>query len=508
MRILAALLSGLLLTASQPPGNVSWLAWIALIPLLTALEGQPGPARFKLGFLAGTVHFLTLIYWVVVVLREYGGLNTLISVSVLIAFTLYLSLYVGFFGLLFSITRGRLSVVLLPAASWIALEYARGWLLTGFPWCLLGHTQAQNLRLIQISDLTGVHGISFLICSVNVLLFTLVFDFKKKHHTGLLAEGCLVILLLALALSYGHSRLDHDFSRASVNKPLRVGAIQANIDQSRKWRPSFQDATLDTYRSLSAKAATQDLDLLVWPETSLPFFFQDTSEKSARIYSIARDIDADLLFGSPAYERSGNRINYYNRAYLLGKDVGALVSYDKVHLVPFGEYVPMKKLLFFVGRLVPAAGDFKAGGKIAPLSGDRYSAGVLICFEAIFPELARAHALQGANVLVNLTNDAWFGPTSAPYQHLAMTVFRAVESRLPVVRAANTGISAFIEPTGRIKKSTELFEKAAISADVYPSSNPTTFYTRHGDLFSFFLLFLVSAKLVGFIINRQKNKRV
>jgi apolipoprotein N-acyltransferase len=241
---------------------------------------------------------------------------------------------------------------------------------------------------------------------------------------------------------------------------------------------------------------------MVWPETALPFFFQDKQVNSARVESIAEDIDADLLFGSPAYERSGNHIKYYNRAYLLAERDQSLSSYDKVHLVPFGEYVPLKRVLFFIGRLVPAAGDFEPGNRIAPLKSEDYSAGVLICFEAIFPGLTRTQSLQGADIIVNLTNDAWFGRTSAPHQHLAMSVFRAVESRLPLVRAANTGISAFIDPKGRIKHRSELFEEAALIGDVYPNSGPATFYTLHGDLFSFFLLFMVFVKLLRFQIQR------
>jgi apolipoprotein N-acyltransferase len=228
--------------------------------------------------------------------------------------------------------------------------------------------------------------------------------------------------------------------------------------------------------------------LIVWPETAVPFFFQDHRALSARVVDVVHASGAALIFGSPAYQQAGNETRYFNRAYLLTPDDLRPQFYDKVHLVPFGEYVPLKRLLVFVNRLVPAAGDFEAGHVIHPLKFQNLPAGILICFEAIFPELARAQTKAGAQILVNLTNDAWFGRTSAPYQHLSMALFRAVETGRPLIRAANTGFSAFIDAHGRITRKSRLFEEAVLEGRIRIPHGTLTFYTRFGDLFAFLLM--------------------
>lgn len=501
--ILVAVLSGLLLTASFPPASTQGFAWIALVPLMAALRGRSRSLRFQLGFLAGLVHFLSLMYWIVVVLEGYGDIHLLLSMVILLALTAYLALYPALFSLLLPwIWRSRFAV-LLTAGTWVLLEYARGWFLTGLPWCFIGHSQSSHLLLIQICDLVGVHGVSFLVVAVNALIFSLIFVRNGGFARTRKLEGGAVLLLLLLTLGYGAYRLHDIETRNSHIPPLKTAVIQGNIDQSLKWRPAFQEATIAVYERLSLHAARFHPDLLVWPETAVPYFFQEQGELSARVASVAEKTGADLLFGSPAYDRSGERVRYYNRAYLLSPANRSVVWYDKVHLVPFGEYVPLKRLLPFVNRLVPAAGDFTPGRRIGPLQGIGYAAGVLICFEAIFPELARRQARQGARVLVNLTNDAWFGRTSAPFQHLAMSVFRSVETRMPMIRAANTGISAFVDARGQITTQSGLFRESVLCATVAPFSGNPTFYTAHGDVFAFLLLIMISVRIIGFLYNRR-----
>ena len=248
--------------------------------------------------------------------------------------------------------------------------------------------------------------------------------------------------------------------------------------------------------------------LIVWPETSLPFFYQDNLELSPMVDALSRESGAPLVFGSPAYSRIDGRVTYYNRAYLITPEGSPPQYYDKVHLVPFGEYVPFKDLLFFVNRLVPAAGDFQPGGEVFPLKRGTLSLGTLICFEAIFPELARTHARQGATILINLTNDAWFGRTSAPYQHLSMAVLRAVENRIPLIRAANTGISAFVDHRGAIRARSELFnEQILTQALELPPPSPT-FYTRFGDLFALSTLVLALLLSIGSFKGKERLRRL
>ncbi len=498
-----AILSGLLLTAAHPPSSLSWIAWFALVPLLTAIRGRDARASFRLGLMAGLTHYLTLLYWVIVALAHYGGMSLWVSSGPLLLLTLYLALYPAVYAALVSrLPRGF--AALWAAGFWVALEYLRAHLLTGFPWSLLGHTQYASLHLIQVADLSGVYGISFLIAAMNGVIYGVLFCPETRRHAAFALETTACVLLLAATWGYGAHRLSMIPAPTPPADSLRVALVQGNVDQAVKWKPAFQRATLETYETLSRTAGQFRPDLILWPETALPFFFQEPHPLSKRVRQLPQELQSALLFGSPAYGRKNGTTRYFNRAYLLDRDAAMIQHYDKVHLVPFGEYVPLKRWLFFVSRLVPAAGDFEPGARLEPLRQGRLSAGVLICFEVIFPSLARRSVLHGANVLVNLTNDAWFGPTSAPFQHLSMSVFRAVENRRFLLRAANTGISAVIDPAGRIRTRSRLFEKAVLTDSIALSSSPPTFYTRHGDLFAL-VLSMACAFRAAWWLRRRKN---
>ena len=497
MKILLAILSGIMMTASFPPGRLSFLAWFALVPLFKSLENASPSTAFRLGFIAGAVHYLTLIYWIVLVLTHYGGLSILASIGPFLLLCLYLALYPAVFSVLITRLKGHRFDLILMACFWVCLEYLRSNLLTGFPWCLLGYTQYNHLHLIQIADLCGVYGLSFLIVLVNSALYRLTKNCPGGKRSILKWDIIFTLLMVSGALAYGHYRLTETIPGDRHCPRLRVTIVQANIDQSIKWDTAYRAKTMETYQRLTRSTCDFKPELIVWPETAVPFFFQNEPEFSQRLFSIAKEMQATLIFGSPAYIQNNGDISYYNRAYLMGPHDQTTQRYDKTHLVPFGEYIPLKKLLFFINRLVPAAGDFKEGDTVAPLKYEGLSPGILICFEAIFPELARAQTKNGADLLVNLTNDAWFGTTSAPYQHLSMTVLRAVENRRTIIRAANTGFSAFIEPQGRIIATSSLFREETLTSSVRLSHSPLTFYTRFGDLFALFLtaisfIFIVS----------------
>ncbi len=496
-----------MLTASFPTGKLGWMAWFALVPLLKSLDRTSPSQAFKLGFIAGIVHYLTLVYWIILALHNYGGLNFFISSIILILLCLYLSLYPAFFSYVFSHMKDTRFMILSMGSLWVGLEYIRAKLLTGFPWCLLGYTQFRHLKLIQIADLVGVYGVSFLIVLSNVLIYALVFD-RNLRKKKLLKWEALVILLIALfTVTYGHYRLTWDKTQGKNDRSVRIAIIQGNIDQAIKWNPAYQGKTLDTYHRLTREASGFKPHLVVWPETSVPFFFQDNIKFSPRVFRIIQESGADLIFGSPAYSRDDGATKYYNRAYLLLSDGELPGYYDKVHLVPFGEYVPLKRFLPFVHRLVPAAGDFASGQKIKPLRLPYLSAGILICFEVIFPEMARTQVREGATVLVNMTNDAWFGMTSAPFQHLSIAVFRAVENGRPLIRAANTGISAFIGPQGRIISQGGLFTEEILSHEIRSGETSLKWYTRYGDFFAFSLLIISLANILYVICYTKLFKR-
>jgi len=507
-KVLLALLSGVLLTASFPPGRLSFLSWIALVPLLKGLEGTSPYRGFKLGLMAGTVHFLTLMYWILVVLGHYGNLSMIVSLGPLILLTLYLALYLAIFAALTACLKGSYFDLFFMASFWVSLEYVRGIFLTGMPWCLLGYTQYKQLHLIQIADLVGVYGPSFFIVLLNGLIYHIISKQYWKVRGPLKWEVLAVALVAAGTFAYGQYRLSGVMGEEKPGPIIRTAIIQANIDQSIKWDPAYQTSTMVTYQRLTRSTHNFKPDLIVWPETALPFFFQDNPRFSSQVFSMAEEAGALLIFGSPAYERTRGTTRYYNRAYLLAPDPRQPPQYyDKVHLVPFGEYVPLKKILSFVSRLVPATGDFEEGKKTAPLENDDMSMGILICFEAVFPELARNLTKEGANILVNLTNDAWFGTTSAPYQHLSMAVFRSVENHRPMIRAANTGFSAFIGPQGKILELSGLFQQEVLEAPVDISNSSLTIYTRFGDFFVIFLLIISFLKVCSYLRVRWIGKR-
>ena len=484
--ILYAVLSGLLLTASFPPGKTAWIAWFALVPLLKSI-GKVSPYRaLKLGWIAGLAHYLTLVYWVVFVMGHYGNLHWAVALSILGLLALYLGVYPACFCFALSLLKGSRLITLKAAALWVGLEYVRSFLLTGFPWCLLGYSQFQRVEVIQIADLVGVYGVSFLIVLANALIYALLFDPSFSRAGSLKWETALGLLLMAGSLAYGFDRLNLQEKGVSVQTAI----VQGNIDQSIKWDPKYQEKTIQVYRRLTLSASPQKPRLIVWPETSVPFFFQEDGKLGHEILRVSEETGAYLLFGSPAYERGKEGVRLYNRAYLLSPNSRSLDYFDKVHLVPFGEYVPLKRFLPFVKRLVVSAGDFASGDKVTPIGPPDLSLGVLICYESIFPEIARAHARKGARILANLTNDAWFGVTSAPYQHLSMAVFRAVENRKPLVRAANTGISAFVSDSGEILQEGGLFSEEVLMMALPVADSSLTLYTRYGDFFAFGLLIL------------------
>jgi apolipoprotein N-acyltransferase len=502
-----AVFSGLALTASFAPFQLDWISWFALVPLLKSLEGESPSRSFSLGFIAGLTHYLTLLYWIVPTLQNYGQLPVSVSIGVLALFCLYLALYMALFSYLISRIKNSHFLVFLIPCLWVSLELIRATALTGFPWCLLGHTQFNRLGLIQIADLVGVYGISFLIVLANALSYRLFFDRISPIKRRLGWEALGFMILIVSALGYGQYRLVEDSKARGEGKTIKVAIIQGNIDQAVKWEPTYREETIDTYRRLTLSTSDFNPDLVVWPETAVPFFFQDNEPLSDQVLEITSETGAALIFGSPAYQRGMNGVKYFNRVYLISGKGQLSGYYDKHHLVPFGEYVPLKRFLPFIHRLVQATGDFASGDKVEPLDIPHLSSGVLICFEVIFPELARTQTRRGADVLVNLTNDAWYGKTSAPYQHLSMAVFRAVENKRSLIRAANTGFSALISARGKVIERSELFEEQVLTQEIEPGFDPLTFYTRYGDLFAFALL-AISLIMIFHILwyNRAKTR--
>lgn len=496
-----AILSGVMLALSFPKPDLSFLAWIAFVPLLLACARHSTGAAFRLGFVAGLTAYCGILYWINIAVTSYGHLPWLVSILIFLGLASYLALYPALTVAL--VRRGAdhgITPLLSFPVAWTCFEYVRSFLLTGFPWASLGYTQYRLLPLIQVADITGIYGISFVICFANVVVYRFLRGAVTGEKRAWPVRSAIVLaLVLAGVLAYGYRCLH----RPETGTPVKVAMIQGNIDQDVKWNPAFQSATLSVYERLSRKACSLGSDLTVWPESAAPFFLQDEAVFAGRISVLAKETGSCLLVGSPAHERRSEEQKYLNSAFLLSPQGQVMGRTDKVHLVPFGEYVPLGKYFPFINKIVAGIGDFSPGDSISPLDTGKGKIGVLICYEGIFPELARAYVLAGSQILVNITNDAWYKRSSAPYQHVAMTVFRAIENRVPLVRAANTGVSAIIDSRGRIKGQTNIFEEAVLTGEVRPGSG--SFYTRHGDLFAWACSIATMAVLVASLMRRKRH---
>ena len=489
--------SGLLYTLSIPRADLSGFAWICLLPCFLALhlnrkgsrdQGQSAPrgawrVSIELGLAFGIVSGIGRVYWISQTLTNYGALATSEAILTTAALIGYLSLYPICFFLVSSRFLDFRSSLFgwLSASLWVVLEWAQSWVISGFPWELLGYSQYRSMALLQTVSVTGIYGLSFLIVLANASLSQALL-----HRQRLLSYLGPPAFLLALALALGTIRLQ-ELDSVSDSNQVRIGIVQGNIPQGEKWKASRRHAT-DKYVELTRQLVRETpttLDLIVFPETALPFalFDPDHASHLKSIISLVQEIQIPLLVG--ALERTSDR-DTVNRAFLIDVDGKVLGSYDKVHLVPFGEYLPLPWLFKYMQGLTAESGAFAPGNGFAslplPVEDETLPFGVFICFESVFPEITRALAQEGAQFIVNTTNDAWFGHTAAPHQHLSMAIVRAVETGRPLVRAANTGISAIVEPSGRIVRTTELFETEVFSAMITPRDE-MTLYTRYGDVF-------------------------
>ncbi len=481
-----AVLSGLLLAASFPSLNYSFLAWFALVPLLFALRGLSIQSGLLLSFLSGLTFFFGTVSWVFNSIHVYGHVPLLPASFITLLFCIILALFVAPFGAVINhirATRPGIAFLAAPAV-WVTLELARTHLFSGFPWALLGYSQYRMLPVIQVADLSGVYGISFVIVLVNASIAELFSD--RKRFTPLLTAAVVLIGMLG----YGYHRLSAETGSGGIT----VTVVQGNIEQDKKWDPAYQGEVIATYKRLTRKALERKPDLVIWPETAAPFYFEGADAPypalTDDLRTFVRSAGTPLLTGSPTYGKKDHRQLLRNAAFLLDRDGMTKAVYHKIHLVPFGEYVPLKNsILFFVNKLVQASDDFQPGAehtvmKVRRPSGSDVAISTVICYEIIFPDLVRRFVNEGATVMTNITNDAWFGRTGAPYQHFSMTVFRAVENRVPIARAANTGISGFVDAKGRILGTSDIFTEAHLTRTLVPGSTKT-FYTRYGDVFAY-----------------------
>ena len=493
--LFAIALTGILHPVIFPPFNLGWLAWIVLVPLQIILHGLPPKRALWYGWLAGTIAFAGTVTWVITAMHQFGQVPIVVSALLMLLLAIYLGLYMGLYAWGYATFQQRYPKLLWLGAPalWVALEFVRTYAFSGLPWALLGYSQYQWLSVIQFADVAGVYGVSFLVVLGNVAFTSLLLWIVAKTRVPSMsipwASTTSFVCALSLILIYGTWRVHQQAELDASANTLSIGLVQANIDQAIKWNEAYRDQTLQLYTTLSQQAG-KNTDLLIWPEAATPFLFEQEPAYQGKILQIAKDTHTPLLFGSPAlrFQQDG-RPYLYNSVFMMTPEGRVTGRYDKRHLVPFGEYIPLRSILFFLDKLVVGIGDFQSGQGPMTMQvptpsnhGPRF--GVAICFEVIFPDLVRRMAQEGANFLVTVTNDAWFGDSAAPYQHFSMVVFRAVENHLAFARAANTGISGFIGPDGRILTQTSIFSEQALTGSLPLRSLSPTFYTEFGDVFS------------------------
>jgi len=516
------LLSAALQIVIFPLPGLYWLSWIALAPLLVALLRARAPEAlqidaglrlapaspwqgFLLAYVCGTLWYLGTCYWIFDTMHRYGGIAIPAALLILVLFSLYLALYHGLFGLLVAlVARGkatfRPALVLAPCI-WVALELAKT-RITAFPWNLLGYAQTENTTLTRIASLTGVYGLSFEIALVNSA-FAAVFLVARERRRGLLAAALAATIILQAGQWLSPKALPTD---------MQALLVQPNIPVEENWTTDYFQGTLRdlTWISLHAPGEKegQPYNLIVWPESPSPFFLNDPKFRDV-VASLARQRQSWLLVGSVGVDSASTspqrKSGVFNSAGLISPNGELTARYDKVHLVPFGEYVPFKSVLPFMDMLTEQVGDFVHGHSWAPLQAGGQQLGISICYESIFPDEVRQPARLGANVLVNISNDGWYGDSGAWKQHLRMTQMRAVENGRWLLMATNTGITTSVDPYGRIVASTGRKVRTALAAP-YGLLSGTTFYTRHGDWFAY-LCAIISLGAIGAGILREVGNR-
>jgi len=494
-RAALAVASGLAMGLAFPKFDYGLLAWVALVPLFYVIEGESMRRVFWWAYLQGFAANVVSLYWIPIPLHDFAdvpmtfAIFPMLALAAIVAINTAIAIWAGEF----VARRMRIPAVLTMPVAWTALEWFRTYVPASFPWNLLGYAAYRNLELIQFAELTGVYGVSALIVFFNAVVYVVIFR-RGAYRLQTVSLSALTAMMIAL-VAFGAWRINNLRNAPSTGN-FKVAMVQGNIPQSLKWDPKFLPQSYQVYQDETVDAAKRGADLIVWPEAAAAFLFQPDDRYPAMLASdaayrtalltMARNVGAPLLFGAPALAQQDGRLGFYNRAYLVSANGQGEVDahYDKIELVPFGEYVPARALLgYFVNKVVNGFGDLIPGKAQTLFNVKGAQLGILICYESIFPDLTRREVSEGANVLVNITNDAWYGESSAPYQVLAMAAMRSVETKVPMVRVANTGISALIEPSGRITNRTPLFKRGTTIVDV--SWRPMrTLYTIVGDLFA------------------------
>jgi apolipoprotein N-acyltransferase len=481
-------LAGALFVLAYAPGtpgyDVPALPFLCMAPFL-ALTVRATTVRRAAwrGWIAGTAGNVPLYYWIAYTVAVEGRLGWPLGSVAALLVSAYVGIYFSVAGAAAHRLKGRFGERGLWAFPlvWTGLELARTYLFTGFPWMLLGYSLAGDATLRQAADLAGVPGLSFLLALSGVSLYLAAVRCAERPFVAALpplAPGIAVVLFL---LAYGAAGPAAPGGAAPGQGTVKVAVAQGGIDQAAKWEPGNQAETLNIYEDLTMKARAAGAKVVVWPETAAPFFYGWEEAPTRRLHAIGAEAGVTIIFGAPWYDPAGGG-KYFNSVFEMDGRGVVVGRYDKRHLVPFGEYIPLRPVLSFLQKLTAGDGDFSPGTNPSLFRVEGTMAAASVCYEAVFPEILREGVREGATWLVNLTNDAWFGKTVAPYQHLAMARMRCVELRRPMVRAANSGISAVIDPRGGIVASEGLYRRGIVVAEIHPREKESL-YAKTGEIF-------------------------
>ncbi len=493
----AAAFSAILLYLSfQLNNSSSPLAFIALIPLLAGATACQSPRTAAgLGLLSGFFFFYIELYWITNSIAGFTSLPTIVVILVMALLALYMSLYVAIFcGLWHYLnnhnalgsTYGKVISTLAGAAIWLLLEDFRGWFLGGFPWHPLGLTQIDNQFINWLLPLGGVRLLSSLVIFGNLAIYlTGRALFRKRLRAAMLYCGLLLLPLIGLAL-IGSGSDNVSILKSQITNPAdpescrsRIAVIQPNILQKEKWRPENRDKIIEKMLLLSRRSLADNPDLIVWPEAALPLLLENEPEIFNRLHRFVTDNRVSLMLGSPRLIRqeNGSRKTLFNSIFLISPGQ-RLQIYNKIKLVPYGEFTPMASLFPFISKIVPGL-SYSPGDEILNFNLKQLKIAPSVCFEGVFPAFSAGFFAAGANLLINLTNDAWFGDSPGPRQHLANIRLRAIENNCTIVRCANTGISAIINPAGKIEQYLPLNQEGILFAEITCRHQPPTFFARH-----------------------------
>ncbi|MCK4386138.1 MAG: apolipoprotein N-acyltransferase [candidate division Zixibacteria bacterium] len=474
--------SALLMSLAYPPLPFGFVIYFTLVPLIFALEDKGLFDAFKMGYLFGLVSNSLLLFWI-------GWATVPGTVAAIVLLCLYTA-FLSWFYALVQKKWGINCLFFLPFL-WVAMEYVRSLTEISFPWLNLAYTQTYYLNLIQYASITGNYAVSFWIVCLNLIIYLTI-----KHKKRISLAISIFAILIILPYIYGWSIM----SETIVGNNVKIALLQGNIEPKVKWDERFLDYNIHTFINMSKKAAEEDVDLILWPETAAPCYLASESVYMDRIQKTSDSLNIPLLVGTNDYEATKERrFLYYNSAFLFKPKEKYPQIYNKIHLVPFSEKIPYDEKLRISDKVQLGQSDFSSGRSLTIFQIPEGRFATLICFESVYPALVRDFVRQGTDFLVNITNDGWFGKTQGPFQHARIAVFRAIENRISIARCANTGVSMFIDPFGRVSFATEIFVRTIV-IDQIPSKLKKTFYTRHGDWFAqgCFLVsfFLILASLI------------